>query len=131
QGVVHGRGLAVRLDAEVGAGVRLRVEVDDAHAPPGAGEGRREVDRRGGFPDTALLVDDRNPSHDRSLVRVTGMPGFSAAWHYKPAAQGRKPQVEGSGVRSQRSEIRGKPTGDAPWAKSQALRPRGVTRGRY
>ena len=64
--VVHRGGLAVRLDAEVRGGVGLRVEVEDADALAALGQGRRQVDRGGRLADAALLIDDRDPSHDHS-----------------------------------------------------------------
>ena len=47
------------VDAERGAGVALRVEVDDENLQPLQREGGRDVDRSGGLPDAALLVGDR------------------------------------------------------------------------
>ena len=71
--VVHRRRLAVGLDAEVGGGVGLRVEVEDADALAGLGQGGGEVDRGGRLADAALLVDDRDPSHGSpSSVGIDG-----------------------------------------------------------
>ena len=49
---------SARGDAEAGAGIALRVEVDDQHAPAGGGQGGGEIDRRRGLADAALLVGD-------------------------------------------------------------------------
>ena len=57
------------LDAEGGAGVALRVEVDHQHPHPVQGERGREVDGARGLADAALLVGDgqhpapRRPGH--------------------------------------------------------------------
>ncbi len=47
---------AVRAETEPRRCVRLRVEVDHDGPLPGLGEARREVDRRRGLADTALLI---------------------------------------------------------------------------
>jgi hypothetical protein len=47
------------LDPESRRGVALRVEIDDEHAGAGLRERRREVHRRRGLADAALLVGDR------------------------------------------------------------------------
>ena len=47
------------VDAERGAGIALRVEVDDENLQPLQREGGRDVDRSGGLPDPALLIGDR------------------------------------------------------------------------
>jgi hypothetical protein len=47
----------------MGAGVSLRVEIDEDRFPTGCGEGGREVDGGGRFADAALLVENRNLSH--------------------------------------------------------------------
>ena len=44
------------LDAQRGAGVALRVEVDDQHPQTPPGEGGGDVDRGGGLADATLLV---------------------------------------------------------------------------
>ena len=55
-------------------GVGLRVEVEDAYALAALGQRRGQVDRRRRLADAALLIDDRNPSHDRtSSVRAGAM----------------------------------------------------------
>ena len=68
--IVNTGSFAVRFEAEVGRGMRLGVEIQHADPFTLPGEGRRQVDRRGGFPDAALLINDRYPSHDipRNLV---------------------------------------------------------------
>ncbi len=68
QHVVHRGGRTVRLDAEMGRRMGLRVEVKDQHPLSAPGQRRRQVDRCGGFADAALLIDDCDPSHDSSLV---------------------------------------------------------------
>ena len=83
QHVVHRRRLAVGLDAEVGGGVGLRVEVEHADALAALGQGRRQVDRRGRLADAALLIDDRDPSHGESStkcpsVTIVNNPGLYA-----------------------------------------------------
>ena len=52
-------------------GVGLRVEVEDADAPAARGQGRRQIDRRGGLADAALLIDDRDPSHGSFLLSIS------------------------------------------------------------
>jgi hypothetical protein len=52
--------------------VSLRVEVENADALAGAGEGSAEVDGCRRFADAAFLIEDRNPSHGELLVRVVG-----------------------------------------------------------
>jgi hypothetical protein len=69
QQIVAGDLPGLAADAEAGAGIALRVEVDDEHPMPGRGKRRREVDRRRGLADAALLVGDgddaRPPHHQR------------------------------------------------------------------
>ena len=56
--VVH-RGLEVAdVDAQAGAGVALRIEVDDQDPVAEVGQAGAEVDRGGGLADAALLVGD-------------------------------------------------------------------------
>ena len=70
----------MRIDAEAGRGVALRVEIDDQHVLADGGERRAEIDRGRGLADAALLVGERE--HARS--RVIGSMGRS--W---PASCGR------------------------------------------
>src|SRR3990170_3777343 len=55
---IEGRYRAL-VDAEPGAGIALRIEVDDEHALPDRRERRPEIDGRGGLADAALLVGER------------------------------------------------------------------------
>ena len=89
--VIHGWRLAVRLDAEVSRRMRLGVEIENADALAAFRQRRREIDRRRGFAYAALLVDDRDPSHDSSSG---GCPDSrNAGRHYKLPWQARKPQA--------------------------------------
>src|SRR5262249_26191642 len=65
QHVVHRRRRAVRLDAKVSGGMCLRVEVEDADAASALGQRCRQVDRGRRLADAALLIEDRDPSHER------------------------------------------------------------------
>ena len=60
QHVVDGRRARAVVDAERGAGVALRVEVDHQHAQPVQREGGRDVHRGRGLADPALLVGHRD-----------------------------------------------------------------------
>ena len=63
--VVH-RALQVPdVDPEPGAGVALRVEVDDEHPVAEVGEAGAQVHGRGGLADAALLVGDRHDAGER------------------------------------------------------------------
>ena len=70
--VVRGGRLAVGLDAEVGGGVGLGVEVEHANALATLGQCRCQIDRCGGFADAAFLIDDCDPSHEQ-LTSVIGV----------------------------------------------------------
>ena len=83
--VVHGRRLAVRLDAQVRGGVRLRIQIEHADALLRPGQGGREIDRGGGLADAALLIDDRDPSHGVSWAMVGPVPAGQIAAGWKPA----------------------------------------------
>src|ERR687891_506419 len=85
---VVGRG-PVRLLAEPGGGVGLRIEIDDERLGAGLRETRREVDRSGRLADPALLVREREDApHRRDLIHASGrflaMPGRRG----KPAGVG-------------------------------------------
>ena len=62
------------LMPEAGAGVALRVEVDDQHPVAEVGEAGTEVDRRRGLADAALLVGDGHDPGQRPGERVTRPP---------------------------------------------------------
>ena len=70
QQVVNAQAGAGRVEAQAGRGVRLRIKIDQQRRMAHLGHGRAEVDRRGGFPHTALLVDDGDDrgSHRRQHV---------------------------------------------------------------
>src|SRR5205085_11983458 len=54
--VIHGRRLAVRLDAEMGSGVGLGIQVEDANTLTGFGERGSEIDRRRRLADATFLI---------------------------------------------------------------------------
>jgi hypothetical protein len=80
----------VVVDPQRGAGVPLRVEVDDEHAKTGLREGCADVHRRRRLPDAPLLVGDGEHA------------GSSGAGEDAPAQRDPTPGVLGDGL-SQRS----------------------------
>ena len=57
------------VDPAAHGGVALRIQIHQQHAPPRGGEGCREIDRRGGLADAALLVrDGDDPLHGRQCT---------------------------------------------------------------
>ena len=54
-------------DAETGAGVALRIEIDDQNGFMGRGHGGRQIDGGGGFAHAALLIGDGD---DARLTRL-------------------------------------------------------------
>ena len=56
----------IRLDAQVGRGVGLRIKIQDADPPAALRQSRGQVDSGGRLADAAFLIDDRDPSHGRS-----------------------------------------------------------------
>ena len=67
------------VDAEPGAGIALRIEIDDQHALADGGERRAEIDGRGRLADAALLVGEREDAHAPWPERVHGALTFRAA----------------------------------------------------
>ena len=53
------------VDAEAGAGIALRVEVDDQHALADGGQRGAEIDGGGGLADAALLIGERDDTRVR------------------------------------------------------------------
>ena len=63
QHIVHRRAFSVRLDAQVGGGMSLRVQIEHANPLAGLRQGGGQVDRGCRFPNAAFLIDDCDPSH--------------------------------------------------------------------
>ena len=61
--IVHGRHFGLRVDAQVQRSVRLRIDIDQPHALPGAGERGAQIHRGRRFADAALLIDDGDAAH--------------------------------------------------------------------
>ena len=76
--VVHRRLEVADVDAEAGAGVALRVEVDDQHPVAEVGQAGPEVHRGGGLADAALLVGDGHDPGQRTRRRAVGLPEIHA-----------------------------------------------------
>ena len=92
--LVAGQPPLVALDAEPGAGIALRVEVDDQCAMPGGGQCRRQVDRGRGFADAALLVGDREDARamgDRRRLRASLNTREA---HEQPCASAERPPAD-------------------------------------
>ena len=58
QGVMGGVMARTGRHAEAGAGIALRVQIDQQHPAAGRRQSRAQIDRRGGLADAALLVGD-------------------------------------------------------------------------
>lgn len=69
------------LDAQGGAGVALRVEVDDEDPLAELGQRRRDVDGGGRLPDPALLVGDHEDPRRVGSVQGGSHPGAGAGEH--------------------------------------------------
>src|SRR5215475_10455273 len=74
----------------MGGGVCLRVEVEDTDTASALGQRRRQVDRGRRLADAALLIEDRDPSHERGpSVRNR----FATIADYKEGGKTREPQA--------------------------------------
>jgi hypothetical protein len=87
-------------DADGGAGVALRVDIDEQRPALGRGERGGEVHRRRGLADAALLVrDGEDPGHLRACVRgSTALEGSEQVGVLRLARGGREPGQHRSGV---------------------------------
>ena len=61
--------------AEAGGGVGLGIEIDDQDRLADRGQGRRQIDGRGGLADAAFLIRDREDSRIANPLR-----GVNAVW---------------------------------------------------
>ena len=98
--VVDARHLGVVVDAERGAGVALRVDVDDQHGQSGLGQRGGDVDGGGGLADATLLVGDGEDAGRRRL-------GEDPAGQGDPLAGVRGHGPGQRGVRGRRRQRRG------------------------
>ena len=85
--VVHRAVQVPDVDAEAGAGVALRVEVDDEHPVAEVGQAGPEVHGRGGLADAALLVGDgQDPGERPGERRAPSSASSGSAASSAPAA---------------------------------------------
>ena len=76
------------IDAKAGAGIALRVEIDQQHAAAACRQRCREIDRGGGFPDATLLIGNGDNAlgwrHGgmrlRSRTLPSGLPQKPRGW---------------------------------------------------
>ncbi len=88
--VVDARHLGVVVHAQGGAGVPLRVQVDDQHLQPGLGQGRGDVDRGRRLADATLLVrHGQHPRRGRGGELAPGQREASAGVLSEALGQGR------------------------------------------
>ena len=76
QQIVDCGDLSLRIEAEVQRRVRLRIDVDETHALPGAAQRGTEIHRGRRFADAAFLVDDGDAAHGEGVgCQVSGVRG--------------------------------------------------------
>ena len=70
------------IDAKAGAGVALRIKVDQQHRPSTGRQGGRQIDRGCGFPDAPLLVGNGdNAIRKRHMAERSGLGRHCQVYH--------------------------------------------------
>ena len=75
-------------DAQAGAGVALRIQVDEQHPAADGGKRRAQVDRRGGFADPAFLIGDGDDPRPRRPPPAIVRPFINRQHAADPPAAG-------------------------------------------
>ena len=95
--LIAGQRPRLALDAKAGAGVALRVEIDDENAVPRRCQCGRQIDGGRGLADAALLIgdgDDPSAAQDRNGARLNLSRGEA---HGLPVASEERPPRIGNG----------------------------------
>ena len=109
------------VDAEPGAGIALRIEVDDQHPLADGRERRAEIDRRRGLADAALLIGEREDARAARSKRVHRAFAFTRLARWRDLDD----------MRIRRGQARMQATGEVPVALARPrsrLRRRGPSR---